>query len=268
MPDGSTQIIDRETGEVLDFEPRNRLDRPMPSPAPMPPEIAKAVVSVMAGVTGGVEKSGENKFHNYKYATAAAALILIQPLMVGAGLIVTQHALGADKDDGGNMVVRFLFVLHAGGMSWTYPGIWLGVANDRAKGGALQDKWFNKAATAAEKYFLLKLFKVPTVDEADPDADRGSAEEHEERRPPRQTRQARGNGRREESGLEPAVAEARRLYKEIDAALDACESEAECGRLWAERDADLTKIKEASQEGYDKLAAKLDAKVTSFGSAN
>jgi hypothetical protein len=134
--------------------------------APMPPEIALAVLQVMRRAHV-IDKTGKNEFHNYKYATAADLLFLVQPAMAEAGLLITQHVAGITTDDGGNQIVEFRFVLyHESGVSWVYPGIWLGVAADRTKAG-LGDKWFSKALTAAEKYFLLKLFKVSAIEDAE-----------------------------------------------------------------------------------------------------
>lgn len=283
MPDGTTKF-DPETGEVYEQKPNGatngrqpmRVDTDAAMDDPMPEEIANAILQVMEGAKK-VEKGGHNAFHNYDYATTADMMVLIQPLMVKAGLIVTQHFVGATQDEGGNMVCKFRFRLtHKSGKHWNYPGFWLGVSQDRTQRGGLQDKWFSKAATAAEKYFLLKLFKIPTVDDAqklsDGDADADQMQDRrpnnpaqERRQPPR--RQSNGVGAQREGVSDEAHAEATRLYKEIYRALSNAKSEEEVGKILVDRSADLNKIKAVSQEGYDKLVAKADDRVSSFAMA-
>ena len=136
---------------------------------PVPAEIIKAKIAVMKGAHG-VGKTGRNTFHNYDYASDFDVLSLIQPLMAENGLTVemqTVHVEGPDEN--GNMRVLYDMVWqHESGVC-APPVPWYGVAQDRDKQGRMGDKWFNKAATAAEKYFLLKQFHIPAGKDVDPD---------------------------------------------------------------------------------------------------
>lgn len=136
-----------------------------------PVEIINAKLEVMKEAHG-VGKSGRNDFHKYDYASDYDVLSLVQPAMVKAGLHLEmwpEHVEGPDAN--GNFRVLFM-------MQWQHirgkvspPLPWYGVAQDRDGKGNAGDKWFNKAATAAEKYFLLKQFHIPAGKDVDPDAD-------------------------------------------------------------------------------------------------
>ena len=134
-----------------------------------PASIIKAKIAVMKGASG-VGKSGHNKFHNYAYASDVDVLLMVQPLMVENGLSLAMWCTGTEgPDDNGNMIVHFAMQWQHEGGDVSDPLPWIGVAQDRDKQGRMQDKWFNKAATAAEKYFLLKQFHIPAGKEFDPD---------------------------------------------------------------------------------------------------
>lgn len=139
-----------------------------------PAEIAKAILKVMKEVTG-VGKTGHNKFHNYDYSSKEDVLKVLQPAMVNAGLACLPSVLKWQTDEYGNFVVDYdMILMHESGV--TFPVQWVGVAQDKDRQGKNGDKWFNKAATAAEKYFLLKLFHIPvSEDDADADANNASA---------------------------------------------------------------------------------------------
>lgn len=133
-----------------------------------PAEIIKAKVAVMKAVHG-VGQTGRNKFHNYDYASSADVLKTVREAMVDAGLALEMWPDTIEKDVDGNMQVRFL-------MEWQHesgvvasPIPWYGIAHDKDKSGKNGDKWFNKAATAAEKYFFLKQFHIPSEKGFDPD---------------------------------------------------------------------------------------------------
>jgi len=154
-----TDHVDTETGEVVNAAPRH-----------VPAEIIKARIAVMKKAHG-VGKSGRNDFHKYDYASDYDVLSLVQPAMVENGLALEmwpERIQGPDAD--GNMAVRFLMQWQHESGAVSEPVPWYGVAQDRSSKGAMGDKWFNKAATAAEKYFLLKQFHIPAGKDADPDS--------------------------------------------------------------------------------------------------
>jgi hypothetical protein len=154
-----TDHVDTETGEVVNAAPRH-----------VPAEIIKARIAVMKKAHG-VGKSGRNDFHKYDYASDYDVLSLVQPAMAENGLALEMwpdRIEGPDAD--GNMAVRFLMQWQHESGAVSEPVPWYGVAQDRSSKGAMGDKWFNKAATAAEKYFLLKQFHIPAGKDVDPDS--------------------------------------------------------------------------------------------------
>lgn len=137
-----------------------------------PAEIIKARVAVMKAIEG-VGKTGHNSFHKYDYASDFDVLNAVRGPMVENGLALEMWPVSIETDDDKNMRVLFM-------MQWQHesgvvsePMPWYGVANDRDKSGKNGDKWFNKAATAAEKYFLLKQLHIPASKDMDPDNDAG-----------------------------------------------------------------------------------------------
>ena len=133
-----------------------------------PIEIVQAKIAVMKEC-GNVEKNGWNDFHKYKFATDEDVLRLVQPLLAKHGLILNMWVDRVEYDDGKNPQVFFnMQWIHESGKAG--PVIpWIGIAGDRDRSKNLGDKWFNKAATAAEKYFLLKQFHIPAGEDADAD---------------------------------------------------------------------------------------------------
>lgn len=148
-----------------------------------PKEIAEAISAIM-GEVDYVQKKGTNTFHNYKFAAVGDILAKLQPAMAKHGLIIIQSEL-EHKLEGAAMMVKYEFVVaHKSGAVLPDKFIGTGVAAAMNSKGGFDDKCVNKCMTAAGKYFLLSLFKIPTVDL--PDAD-----EQEDRPPPKS---ANGNG--------------------------------------------------------------------------
>lgn len=148
-----------------------------PMPALLSPEAAipAAIARIMAGV-GTVEKRGTNSFHNYKFATAADILHALQPLMAEHGLVVMQTELSMEfLREGTVLAITYGFdLVHVSGAVWHEPTRMTGLTSCVNKGN-FDDKAANKCHTAAEKYFLISLFKIPTGDYADGDADGDTA---------------------------------------------------------------------------------------------
>lgn len=134
---------------------------------PPPQSVVKAILHIMKSLTT-VVKSSKNPVEGYTYANNADLIAALHPLLVEAEIMINPHLVGLTADASDNPVCMFRFVIsHVSGESWVYPGVWLGVANDYYN-GRLGDKWFQKSATAAEKYFLIKLFKISTPDDIQP----------------------------------------------------------------------------------------------------
>ncbi len=72
------------------------------------------------------------------------------------------------EQNGNKTICDFEFTLVCAETGMSHVSLWSAEANDS------QDKGFNKAATAAMKYWLLKTFMIPTGD--DPDADHNKGE--------------------------------------------------------------------------------------------
>ena len=145
--------------------------------------VLVAINAVTAAV-GSIEKRGRNQFHNYEYATAADILHKLQPLLADAGLVIvtTQKETRLFDDEPRTetstapfprvMAIDYEFALwHTSGAVHPDRPVITGVATCRNSKGGFDDKAANKCLTAATKYFLLNLFKIPTGDYADADAD-------------------------------------------------------------------------------------------------
>lgn len=146
-------------------------------------EIAGAIASVMAEV-GVVQRAGENRFHNYKYATMGDILIAITPLIGKAGLAIMQNEISRAVTSDMRVTVTYEFaILHKSGQYWPERPRFTGMCNAKTSKGDLDDKAINKCHTAARKYFLLSLFQVPTGDIDDADDDDAPKQQTPQTRP-------------------------------------------------------------------------------------
>jgi hypothetical protein len=144
---------------------------------PLGGNIAKAVAKVMAEV-GSVQKGGTNSFHNYKYAKAEDVLHALQRTMAGAGLVIFQNEKSVELLFGDAvMKATYEFVLAHESGEERHPLLRSGMAAAKNTKGGFDDKALNKCSTAALKYFLISLFKIPTgdYDDADKDEDKPAA---------------------------------------------------------------------------------------------
>lgn len=143
----------------------------------MSAKIAAALHQVMSTV-GYVQKTGHNKFHNYKYAGEADLLQSLRPAMIEAGLMLLPSGKSfTDIDPQGNIHVAVEYtLLHKDGDVWPDKLIAFGAGNDRSvKSGTVGDKGLYKALTGANKYLLFKLFQIETGD--DPEEQRATETE-------------------------------------------------------------------------------------------
>jgi hypothetical protein len=133
-------------------------------------KLAGAIAAVMSELKP-VEKSGWNDFHKYKYAKMGDLSIELTPLMGRHGVVVFQNEIDRAMFDEGKVIsVRYEFtIVHSSGEIWPERPIITGMSRCRDSKGGFDDKSFNKAHTAARKYFLLSLFQIPTEDEEDAD---------------------------------------------------------------------------------------------------
>ena len=133
-------------------------------------KIVTAISKIMGDV-GSVKKDGENKFHNYKYATASDILHKLQPLLAREGIVIFQNECGSEfLSDGSVLAITYEFVIaHREGEIWPDKPRHTGMAAARNTKGGFDDKAGNKCHTAARKYFMLALFQIPTGDYEDAD---------------------------------------------------------------------------------------------------
>lgn len=137
-------------------------------------QLAAAVAAVMASYRG-VEKSGVNSFHRYKYASDADLLWTLKPAMASAGLafilvdwVIVREAEAKTKGGGAERLVDLAVTYRLIHKSGEYLTI-------KAPGSGQDpgDKALYKAMTGAFKYALRQTFAVPTGD--DPERDESNA---------------------------------------------------------------------------------------------
>lgn len=144
--------------------------------------ILRAMNAVMQEA-GYVQKTGNNDFHGYRYATEADVLDRLRPAMVKHGLILIPSVQQVSSiDQYGNTTVSVHYTLaHVSGAVWPQPIAAAGCGNDRSKNGGFGDKGLYKALTGANKYMLFKLFQIETGDdpeESQGDRDREAADKN------------------------------------------------------------------------------------------
>lgn len=139
---------------------------------PRPLSLTTKLAEVMAAV-GRIAKRGRNEFHGYDYATEADIVeavraelakrhILIYPEVVDYE--VRELSAAHDKKAARLLtILRLRFLIEDGSSGERIERQWLGAGEDSG------DKGVYKAMTGGDKYFLLKLFLIPTGD--DPERD-------------------------------------------------------------------------------------------------
>lgn len=179
-----------------------------------------------------VQKSGQNKFHNYRYAGEADLLAVLRPAMVEAGLLLLPSVTQATgPDEYGNTTVRIEYTLaHKDGEVWPEKIVAMGCGNDKNSKGGIGDKGTYKAITGANKYLLFKLFQIETGDEPENN-------EHDVPPPDRHNRDAEAY---------KAAAGALKL------GLDGCNEPDKLGAYWKEHKEQLDKL---PQHLYDEVKA-------------
>ena len=127
----------------------------------------KSLAAKMAAIMGEVptmEKNGYNQQQKYGFVTAEDIKAFMRPLFrkykiaLFSSMVDVERTTAQNKN--GNTVVtvvaKMLFTLVDGESGEEMECIWHGEANDYA------DKAVNKAATAAEKYWLINTFLLST----------------------------------------------------------------------------------------------------------
>jgi ERF superfamily len=186
MPN-KTETHDPQTGEILmpPAQPAGSVPatverRPAGGQLELPPpqilpktdfaKLAEAIAECTKEIgENPVIKAGENKFQNYNYARMQDILGTLTPLMAKHGIIVMQTEVQRGFMDGGNAIYATydFTILHKSGEVWPFPQRQTGVSMTRDSKGGFDDKGLNKCHTSARKYFLMALFQIPTIDDAD-----------------------------------------------------------------------------------------------------
>lgn len=141
--------------------------------APEPLTLPQKLLAIQQAVDGLI-KDGKNTSDKYDFASGENVLERFRPLMNEHSLLLIPRVTAASIHEGTTRsgTARFLTELHFD-MTWldaqsgeTLIVPWYAQGVDLAG-----EKGVGKAATYAEKYFLLKFFHVPTKKD-DPDNDR------------------------------------------------------------------------------------------------
>lgn len=138
-------------------------------------------LAVIMGEVGGLPKEGRNTSQNYNFVTADAVMTALRERFSEHGIAfftsmtdVWQDTIEKTKTYDGKTTTqvythtraRFEFTFIDSEDGTTYTCVWFGESDDYG------DKGVNKCATAAVKYFLLKMFLIHTADQSDSDSEK------------------------------------------------------------------------------------------------
>lgn len=125
-------------------------------------KLYEKILRVMEEI-GKISKDKKNEFHNYKYVSDEAVVFELRGLLIKHKLVLLpDHSKEEKNGDLTRLEVRYRLVDVETGeqlISMVY-----GYGQDKG------DKGIYKAATGAEKYFLLKTFLIPTTDDPENEA--------------------------------------------------------------------------------------------------
>ena len=137
----------------------------------LPMNIYRKLLEIQKNVDK-IVKDGKNTNDNYDYVSGSRVLEIIRPMMNELGLLLIPEVTGSETLEGQTKsgTARFVMIMH-------YVFTWVDVETGEqfpvlfeASGADLgsPERAVGKAASYAEKYFLLKTFHIPT-DKDDPD---------------------------------------------------------------------------------------------------
>jgi hypothetical protein len=138
-------------------------------------ELKKKLGSKIEGMAkdiGALAKDGTNTFSNYSYISNEQLITSIREKALEHQLSIISEVLKYEEresvNDKGKQVIRSIV-----SMEFELTDLETGYSESRSFVGAEQDtggKSMQQAITQCSKYFYLKLFKVTSRDEQDPDA--------------------------------------------------------------------------------------------------
>lgn len=140
-----------------------------------PPQSLAAKMAAIMGDVPTMIKNGQNVQQKYLYVTAEDVKAALRPLFKKYNIAVFSSMVGVDRKEGTTKsggasmttVARMRFILMCGETGEKMECEWFGESTDYG------DKSVNKAATAAEKYWLINTFLLSTTE---PDADQETIE--------------------------------------------------------------------------------------------
>lgn len=135
----------------------------------MPPEIAEAIIFVLARVKTLV-KDNVNKHGGYKYVSYDNFLAIIGPLLAEAGLIIVMNESESHSDGKWLHVTFQIYLYHSSGKHY-------GPISRTQAVMANGPQAYASAQSFVEKYFMRQTFKIPTGEELEFDADTQSNKE-------------------------------------------------------------------------------------------
>lgn len=150
-----------------------------PQPVPSKATLYAKLARVMGKVTR-IERAGTNKHFTYRYVTDADVADAVRGALAEEKVAFLVNMLEVRRE-GNKVNVTFEFTFACGDTGATITKIWEGESIDQ------QDKGISKAATNAEKYFLMKTFLMSSDDPAE-DADSGPVPEQAKPAKPKQER--------------------------------------------------------------------------------
>ena len=127
----------------------------MDKPNGLYPKIARIM-----GRLNRLPKTGRNAHFKYDFVTDADVADAVRKELATENVAFFASMIEATQE-GKHTVATFQFIFACGDTGDTQTCMWVGEANDS------QDKGLTKAATSAEKYFLLKTFMLSAGDSAD-----------------------------------------------------------------------------------------------------
>jgi len=127
-------------------------------------------MATIMGALNAIPKMGMNTYHNYKYVTASDVADVIREQMAAQNLAFFAETV-AMTEQNGRYVVEYQYTFACGDTGAVHTCRWYGEAIAVNQKGTPDDKALTKAATTAQKYFLLKTFIVSTADDPDMDHD-------------------------------------------------------------------------------------------------
>lgn len=142
--------------------PMEQEPQPIPSKATLYAKLAKVM-----GKVNRIEKTGENAHFKYNYVTDADVADAVRSALAEEKVAFLADMI-EDTRDGNKTTVWFEFTFACGDTGATITKRWKGESIDQ------QDKGISKAATSAEKYFLMKTFLMSSG-QPEEDADSGPA---------------------------------------------------------------------------------------------